>query len=246
MAKNTSQEQDLLTTPPTKTPSVGQQKPAPHLKFMELSAALGAIEDEAVEALEEDQEIGDTTLLKIGAYLQARKEHTDDVVRWRASTTARIAFLKDEEARVKAIRLQGETLLKEVDKYLKKFIKEDNSGERLNGEVYHIRSQNNSQSRLVVENPEKWKANIEPKFHRKTAHFTINLDENGKSILETLGSFAAAYKEDSSVKFAVSEAELDESLLRDTIKAGIEIDGVKLVRGKHIRDSAPKDKALKK
>ena len=79
-----------------------------------------------------------------------------------------------------------------------------------------------------------------------SAHFTINLDENGKDVLATLSNFAAAYKEVPQVKFAISEAELDESLLRETIKAGAEIDGVKLVRGKHIRDSAPKDKALKK
>ncbi|MCH7704092.1 MAG: hypothetical protein IIB61_03190, partial [Planctomycetes bacterium] len=57
------------TTKPEPDPTGPAQEAAPHLRFVEMSAALQNIETEAVEFLENEQDIPDTVLLKVSAYL---------------------------------------------------------------------------------------------------------------------------------------------------------------------------------
>ena len=225
-------------------PAVPAQQVAPHLRFVEMSAALQSIESEAVEFLENEQEIPDSVLLKISAYMLASKEHTDEIVRWLSSARSRIAFLKAEEGRVASIRKQGEVLLERVKKYLRKVIDEDPTGSsRLEGNVYHLRTQKNSQPRLVYD-LEKWKDEIPVGFHQRTVTFTVDCSEEGNSVVETLKGFGLAYDDDH-LKMAIGNPVLNEKLVRETLKAGDTCPGAKLVPGRHLRDSAPKTEVVK-
>ena len=162
---------------PKPEPAVPAQQAAPHLRFVEMSAALQLIETEAVEFLEDGKDIPDRVLLKISAYMLASKAHTDEIVRWLSSARSRIGFLKAEESRVASCRKQGEALLDRVKKYLRKVIDEDpKSSSRLEGNIYHLRTQKNSQARLIYD-PEKWKDEIPVEFHQQSITFTFACDK---------------------------------------------------------------------
>lgn len=229
--------------PKPEGPAVPAQQAAPHLRLVEISAALQLIETEAVEFLENEQEIPDTVLMKISAYLLASKEHVDDVVRWLSSTRSRIAFLKEEENRVASRRKQGEAMVERVKKYLRKVIDEDPAGSsRLEGNIYHLRTQKNSQPRLVY-NPETWKKDIPAAFHQRAVTFTVACTEEGDSVVETLKSFGLAY--DGQLKMTIGDPILDERAVRESLKSGEKVPGAELVPGRHLRDSAPKTEVVK-
>ncbi len=222
-------------------PVVPAQEAAPHLRFVEMSAALQIIETEAVEFLENEQEIPDTVLLKVSAYLLAGKAHVDDVVRWMSSCRSRIAFLKEEENRVAARRKQGEAMMDRVKKYLRTFIDQDfATSNRLEGNIYHLRTQANSQARLVYDQ-EKWKDEIPVEFHQQTVTFAVDCSEEGNSIVKTLEGFALAY-DSGQLKMTIGNPTLNEKLVRETLKDKNkgDVPGAKLVPGRHLRDSAPK------
>ena len=165
-------------------------------------------------------------------------------VRWLSSTKYRIAFLKAEENRVATLRKLCENLLERVKKYLRKVIDEDPAGSsRLEGNVYHLRTQNNSQARLVYD-PEKWKETVPVKFHQQSIAFTVSCDAVGMDTIETLKKFELAYDDDQ-LKMIIGNPVLNEKLVRETLKGGENVPGAKLVPGRHLRDSAPKTEVVK-
>ncbi len=226
----------------TKPPSVPAKQAAPHLRFVEISAALQLIETEAVEYLEDEKEIPDNVLMKVSAYMTASKEHTDEVVRWLSSSRSRIAFLKEEEKRVASIRKLGESMLERVKKYLRKFIDEDtSSSNRLEGNIYHLRTQANSQPRLAF-NLEKWKTEIPVKYHQRSVIFTVDCTDAGNDVVDTLKLFGLNCED---AKMSITEPTLDEKAVREALKSGDKVQGAELVPGRHLRDSAPKTDVVK-
>lgn len=215
----------------------------PELRLVQIGQALELIEQEALEtALEEGTDIPDAVLAKISAYLQAQAEHTDEVVTWWAWLEARIAFLKTEEQKIAAIRAQGERFLGSLKTYLQKLIDVDRKGERLEGKVFHIRSQNNSQARLIIDDEKQ----IPAAFRKQNITFTVSQTDEALGIIEVLKKFALAYKGNEDFDFTMGQVGVNESRVRDVLKTGETVPGARLDRGRHVRSSAPKNGLVKK
>lgn len=217
-----------------------EDKPAAAL--VQINEALEAVELEAAELLDEGQELPDSLLLRIHAFIQAKAENVDEAISWMRFIEARIAFLKQQEDNLATMRRRAEAMYGRVKDSLRQFLdggeKDPISPGRAAGKIFKMWTQRAGQPKLLIDEE------VLPSTYRnRQVTITIPDNDEGVSVLNVLQKFVETY--DGDLGFKIGAARADTDLIRAKLKRKEEVLGARLEYSRYLRDNSPKNAVVK-